>query len=682
MSDDVKTTFKGDDQITPVIDKINRSLDNFDKEAQKADKSGNAVSVAFKNIAVAAGGYITVKKLADVLKFSVSEAMEAQKVDAILAQTIRATGNAAGLTAEQVSKMASELQKVTTYGDEAIKTGQSLLLTFKNIGGDVFPRTTRAMLDMSASMGQDLSSTAMQLGKALNDPVEGLSALARVGVKFTDEQEIIIKKFMKMGEVSKAQGVILDELESQFGGVAMAMANTDFGRWEQAKNTFGDMAETVGLKLLPLLTDVVNMLSEVADGWLYLFGLNDNKDKLKQLELQKQGVDDLTEAVKRQQAVVDQAIFDEEVLGFSDEAYANTQKQIKYLTELKKDLASANSNLLSTAGIVEKSSGSTASSSTTTTSTKNTVVNIDTSQALSELRELMTEGAKLEWERIENLDNSIEKDIQMRLDAYAEIEQIEKQITELQAEEQAIRDQNDQVAQQKRLETIKNSAISVVDMVSQSVTQITDAVYNKQLSDVDREESLKKKSVSNSKKSEAQKAKDIEKIEEDARKKRYEIAIKDWRMSIVMSTINTLLSVTKTLSSVAFPASVPLSIAAGAAGAVTTGLIAANKPEFATGGFYNGVSYSGDKTNAYVNSGEAVLNPMQQKRFMDFANGKSYGGSKNISIGDTVINIGGNATSDTVIAIKEENTRNRQLILDAIYEAKEKGEIDNTRVNI
>ena len=46
-----------------------------------------------------------------------------------------------------------------------------------------------------------------------------------------------------------------------------------------------------------------------------------------------------------------------------------------------------------------------------------------------------------------------------------------------------------------------------------------------------------------------------------------------------------------------------------------------NSGSYATGGFIPGTSYSGDRLLARVNSGEAILNTRQQKRFMDIANG-------------------------------------------------------------
>ena len=167
-------------------------------------------------------------------------------------QTIEATGKAAGVSAEEVFKMASALQNVTTFGDEAIIGGQNLLLTFKNIGKDVFPEVTETMLNMSQAMGQDLKSSAIQLGKALNDPTVGLTALSRVGITFTEQQKDQIKAMQESGDIAGAQKIILKELESQFGGTARAAAGGT-SVFIQLKNIVGDLAEDIGRELAPML---------------------------------------------------------------------------------------------------------------------------------------------------------------------------------------------------------------------------------------------------------------------------------------------------------------------------------------------------------------------------------------------------------------------------------------------
>ena len=116
-------------------------------------------------------------------------ALDAEQAQAQLNAVIESTGGAAGVTTDMANDYANALSQVTMFDDEAILGGEAMLLTFTNIGQDVFPQATETILDMSQALGQDLNSSAMQLGKALNDPIQGVTALRRVGVQFTDDQE-------------------------------------------------------------------------------------------------------------------------------------------------------------------------------------------------------------------------------------------------------------------------------------------------------------------------------------------------------------------------------------------------------------------------------------------------------------------------------------------------------------
>lgn len=188
---------------------------------------------------------------AGFLKGCIDGAAKGQKTNMDLAQTIKSTGGAAGLTAEQVSKMASEFSKTTVFGAGAIKTGQNMLLTFTNIGKDVFPQATQAMLDLAQKMGTDPVASSVQLGKALNDPVKGVTALTRVGVTFTEQQKQQIAAMQEAGNIAGAQKIVLAELNKEYGGQAAAAAQTYQGRLQKINNTIGSIKGGIGSALLP-----------------------------------------------------------------------------------------------------------------------------------------------------------------------------------------------------------------------------------------------------------------------------------------------------------------------------------------------------------------------------------------------------------------------------------------------
>ncbi|HEJ2039567.1 TPA: phage tail length tape measure family protein [Pseudomonas aeruginosa] len=181
-----------------------------------------------------------------VFKAVLNASVEQERVTAQLEQTLRATGSAAGYTRDELLNMASGLQKVTTYGDEAIIPAQSILLTFKELGKEVFPQALEMALDLSTFLGQDLKSSATQLGKALQDPINGINALSRAGASFSQQQKDTIKQLVDAGRVADAQRLILAELEGQYGGTARRARDTLGGALAAVKNAFGDLLEAPG----------------------------------------------------------------------------------------------------------------------------------------------------------------------------------------------------------------------------------------------------------------------------------------------------------------------------------------------------------------------------------------------------------------------------------------------------
>jgi len=200
------------------------------------------------------------------LGVSISEAMEAEEVMAQLNAVLKSTGGAAGVTADMASDLATSMSQVTRFNDEAILSGENMLLTFTNIGENVFPQATQTMLDMSQALGQDVQSSAMQLGKALNDPINGVTALRRVGVNFTEDQQKTIKAMVETGQAALAQKLILFELRKEFGGSAEAAGGTLAGQLDILKNTMSNVAEEVGTVLLPILTDGLKALAPLLIG--------------------------------------------------------------------------------------------------------------------------------------------------------------------------------------------------------------------------------------------------------------------------------------------------------------------------------------------------------------------------------------------------------------------------------
>jgi phage-related protein len=199
---------------------------------------------------------------------SLAEAgMESVAVGKATEQIIKATGGAAGITAAQVGDLSGAISAKTGIDDEAIQSASNLLLTFKNVkdAGEgqaaMFDRATAAAVDLSKAGFGDMSSAAKMLGKALNDPEKGITALSRAGVTFTDQQKEQIKALMKTGDVLGAQKIIMKEVESQVGGVAAATRSPI----EAMQTLFGNLQESIGGALLPAFQSITDTVGPVFD---------------------------------------------------------------------------------------------------------------------------------------------------------------------------------------------------------------------------------------------------------------------------------------------------------------------------------------------------------------------------------------------------------------------------------
>lgn len=239
-----------------------------DKVAEAGKKSGSRFSSGFGSMVSGFVGGMAASMLlpaiTGVFGGMFDEARESQKVGALTAQVIKTTGGAAKITAEQVGDLAGAISAKTGIDDEAIQSGANLLLTFTNLrneagaGNDIFNQATQAITDMGAAMGKEPKAAAIQLGKALNDPIKGITALSKVGVSFTEEQKKQIAVMVKAGDVAGAQKVILAELGREFGGAAEAQATAG----DKASTAYANMSEALGTALLPLLDGLANVFTE------------------------------------------------------------------------------------------------------------------------------------------------------------------------------------------------------------------------------------------------------------------------------------------------------------------------------------------------------------------------------------------------------------------------------------
>lgn len=263
---DPSGAISGSSQAKQAINSMNDSTRKMAAEMEKARQAQERINAATQRMvgAIRAAGtaWLVYK---GIMNTYIRNSIEAERVETQLNAVLKSTQHSAGLTAIELKNMASEMQMLTAFGDEEVLSMQNILLTFKQIKGDEFKRATMAVLDLSTAMGQDLKSSAIQVGKALNDPKIGLTALQRVGITFSDSQKKLIKDLTETGRVAEAQRIIFKELESQFGGSAKAATNNLGGAIQQLKNKFGDLFEINATREFGEMTTAVKELTTALD---------------------------------------------------------------------------------------------------------------------------------------------------------------------------------------------------------------------------------------------------------------------------------------------------------------------------------------------------------------------------------------------------------------------------------
>lgn len=202
---------------------------------------------------------------------AVADAQEYEIQMAKSKAVIEATGAVAGVSAQHIRDQAAALESVATVDQNVISQGENVIATFTQIrnvagaGNDIFDQTTKAALDMAAVLKTDMPTAAMQLGKALNDPIRGMTMLQRSGVSFTAQQKAQVTAMMNAGNVLGAQKVILAEVNREFGGAAKAAGDTFAGAVFRAKDAAQDFARDLVTNVQPILLEIGKTIAWVYD---------------------------------------------------------------------------------------------------------------------------------------------------------------------------------------------------------------------------------------------------------------------------------------------------------------------------------------------------------------------------------------------------------------------------------
>lgn len=247
------------------VDKLKRSMDGAQSSASSLK---GILTGAFVGVSIAG----TIGKI-------ISETRNAEQEQAQLAAVLKSTGNAAGFTRDELNEMAEAMSATSTLSAGEITQAQTSLLAFSGVAGNQFKDALQSAIDMSARTGMSVTSAMETIGRALDVPSQGLTALSRQGFKFTDDQKELAERLEATGKKAEAQGIVLSALKESYGGAAAAARDTFGGAISGLQNTISD-----------LLTGSDGSLDEAKEG------INDLSDTLRSPEV-KQAFADLVSLV-------------------------------------------------------------------------------------------------------------------------------------------------------------------------------------------------------------------------------------------------------------------------------------------------------------------------------------------------------------------------------------------------
>jgi hypothetical protein len=252
-----------------------KEYDKLQAKQERLNKSASGFSSMLGTIGITTGIFAVV----GLMHTGVEKAHALHQAEAQIRAGILSTKAAAGLASEEIEKMAGAMSKTMLYSKSDILSMQSVLLTFPKISSKVFGDASQAIMDMSTRLKQDPSHAAIMVGKALQDPISGVTMLRRVGVNFTKEQAEGFKKLVEHGKLYEAQLAIIKELNTEFGGSARAAFDADpLARFNKAISkiqlSFGEFAVKVQAKLAPVMEKLAGLFNYIffGTGFLHAFG--------------------------------------------------------------------------------------------------------------------------------------------------------------------------------------------------------------------------------------------------------------------------------------------------------------------------------------------------------------------------------------------------------------------------
>ena len=248
------------------LNRTSQATKTLSQSANGATASLTAASTAAKglgaSLAASLGPLLSVGAAFATVSSAIGTFTARERDVAILNQGLQ-NFDAGTAQLNELQKAADRLGNQTLFNQEEFTRGFNLLTSFRNIGVDSYERVAQAAADIAQVNQVDVSTSFMQLAKALQDPERNLSNLNRSGIAFTKQQTEVIKQLMKTNKTAEAHAMILRIVEESYNKLAQAAAEGFAGNVDSLGEAFRDFSETLGKALEPVLISITKGLTKL-----------------------------------------------------------------------------------------------------------------------------------------------------------------------------------------------------------------------------------------------------------------------------------------------------------------------------------------------------------------------------------------------------------------------------------
>lgn len=280
-------------KLTADTTQASAALKNISSQVDAIARSHTGIQGVASSLAIFASGAkvaLAPMRLLAQASIECSKAYIASARQSITMEaSVRALGSACAVTVKDILNIADSLAEATAGDDDAIVGVEQLLLSVKTLDREGLARATEAALDMSVALGTDAKNAASSLARALADPADNMRALRSANIQFNDSEEEQIKKLQESGKLWDAQQIILAKVAESYGGIAKSIAETDVGKLDAIKNTWGDITEGLGQSILNSLSPALDWVERRLK--IIKNNINDANTPVKVLQDYNSGID-------------------------------------------------------------------------------------------------------------------------------------------------------------------------------------------------------------------------------------------------------------------------------------------------------------------------------------------------------------------------------------------------------